>query len=322
DRELALTGATAVRDRLAELEATLATATRKQDGGGKGQGALPGAEIARLSQEHARLLERWSTCVMAQGELRTAEELCLEALAQDIDAIDLIDAAVLQRQRFRRDLFWLLTAMRPVKPGAMLLVHSPDARAAVKAACRVVLEAAAHHGWRGSVHVWNEHAPGWKPSLMPGGGWGPPHDLAWLVESGTRVPPATLVRVHGGGADLLLGLEAGLHRFHGLAGEACHAWVDLLEPRCELTEAEWSALPGPPSPRTARGSPMREVFVDSDRTTVDGDELDVPWRELGDRLAEAAVVRLLGALAKPDAIDALWKWEHPLPVVGSAEAKP
>ena len=45
--------------------------------------------------------------------------------------------------------------------------------------------------------------------------------------------------------------------FHGLAGEACHAWVDLLEPRAELADPEWNALPSPPTARVARGTPMR-----------------------------------------------------------------
>ncbi len=303
DRELALPAATAVVDKLGELEATLATATKKQNG----KAALPGQEIARLSGEHARLLERQTACLTDQAELRTAEELCLEALARDVDAIDLIDGAILQRHKFRRDLFWLLTALRPVRPGVTLLVHSPDARAAVTVWVKLALEAAEQHGWRGSVHLWNESAPGWRPP------WGPPHDLAWARdELAARAPTAALLRVQGNGADLLLGLEAGLHRFHGLAGEPCHVWVDLLEPKSELTDAEWLALPGPPSPRGPRGAPIREASITGDQIMVDGEELEVPFRELGARLAEAAVARLIPALAKPDGIEKLWIWERPL----------
>src|SRR5439155_22318400 len=117
---------------------------------------------------------RVAACARAQGELRTGEELCLEALARDVDAVDLIDAAVGRRHQFRRELFFLLTALRPQRPGVTLLVHSPDARAAVVEWCRIVLGAAAHLGWRGSVHVWGEQAPGWHHP------WGPPHDRTWL----------------------------------------------------------------------------------------------------------------------------------------------
>jgi len=317
DRELALPAAAGVRDKIGEIEATLATAAAKRahhtNVGTTDTTALPGQEIARLSQEHARLSARWTACSSAQVELRTAEELCLEALARDIDAIDLIDGAIAAREKFRRDLFWLLVAMRPIQKGATLLVHTPDARPAVAAWARMILDSARHHDWLASIHLWNEHAPGWKPSQLPGGGWGPPHDLEWLDDNiRSRMPVAALVRVVGAGADLLYGLEGGLHRFYGVAGEASHVWVDLLEPRAEFKDQEWSALPGPPTPRAPRGTPMRESDVYGDRTIVDGEEVEVAWAQLATRLEEAAVVRVLKALAKPDALDALWAWEHPL----------
>ncbi len=308
DRELALTMAQAVREKVGELEGTIATSTRKKDG----KTALPGHEIARLTTEHARLSALWSTAAAAQGELRTAEELCLDALAKDIDAVDLIDAAILQRYKFRRDLFGLLVGLRPQRPGATLLVHSPDARAAVVTWVKLVLDAAAHHGWRGSVHLWGEEAPGWRHA------WGPPHDRAWAHDHlAGRSPPAALVRIAGTGSDLLFGLEGGLHRFIGLAGEPCHVWVDLLEPKTELTDLEWATLPGPPTPRPARGQPFREITTTADRVTIDGDELDVPYTELAPRLAEAACARLLTAIEHQGHgcrydLEQLWKWENPL----------
>jgi hypothetical protein len=302
DRELALPEAIAVRDKIGELEATLATASRRQSHQG-GKAVLPGHELARLATEHARFSDRWAACTRAQAELRTAEELCLEALARDIDAVDLIDVAIASRQQFRRDLFWLLTAQRPVCPGATLLVHSPDARAAVVAWTRLVLAAAALRDWRATVHLWGEQAPGWRHA------WGPPHDLAWVNDSfAARAAPAALVRIAGAGADVLFGLESGLHRFHGIAGEPCHVWVDALEPRAELSDLEWGALPGPPIPRPARGTPIRDAVVGGDRTLVAGDDIEVPWADLPRRLDEAALARLLGG----DGLDALWLWDHPL----------
>jgi len=307
DRELAMPASVAVRDKLGELEATLATAVKKTDGKAK----LPGPEIARLTAEHARLYERWHTALAGQAELRTAEDLCLEALAKDIDAVDLIDTAIESRRKFRRDLFWLVTSLRPVRPGATLLVHSPDARAAVAYWVKLVLAAAEHQRWHGSVHLWGETTPSWRHP------WGPPHDLAWTTDQfGARPPAAALVRVQGNGADLLLGLEAGLHRFHGLAGEACHVWVDLLEPRTDFTDPrEWLALPGPPSPRAARGNPVRELAIDGDELVVEGEELDLPARELAARLAESAIARLLPALTTPEGVEKLWLWERPLQAI-------
>jgi ATP-dependent Clp protease ATP-binding subunit ClpC len=306
DRELALRAATAVRDKIAEIEATLATAARKDK---EGKPALPGRELARLATEHARLSQLWTTCTAAQGELRTAEELCIEALARDVDAVDLIDGAVKQRHKFRRDLFWLLTALRPQRPGIALLVHTPDHRAAVAAWTRLVLGAAALRGWRGSVHLWGEQQAGWKHP------WGPPHDRAWADASmSAAAPVSVLVRIAGTGADLLFGLEEGLHRFYGLAGEPCHVWVDLVEPKTDFTDEEWQKLPGPPQPRPARGTPMREVTISSDRVVGFSEELDPPWSELPARLEEAAVERLLPALAhqghkcKYDKLDELWMY--------------
>ncbi|MDX2089947.1 MAG: AAA family ATPase [Kofleriaceae bacterium] len=303
DREMAHASALAVRDKLGEIAATLATATQRKDGKPK----LPGHEISRLSAEHARLDGLLAACVASQAELRTAEELCLDALARDVDAIDLIDGAILSRQQFRRDLFWLLTALRPIRPGAMLLVHSPDARPAVAAWVQMALAAADHRGWRGTAQFWGDTGPGWR---WP---WGPPQDRE-SAEKYMRghAQTAALVRIWGAGADLLFGLEAGLHRFHGLAGEACHVWVDLLEPRADIADQEWSSVPGMPVMRPARGTPIREVTVTSDRTLVNGSELDVPWGELAPRLEEAAVVRLLAALGEENGTDALWLWERPL----------
>ncbi|HEY5923016.1 MAG TPA: hypothetical protein VIV11_15155, partial [Kofleriaceae bacterium] len=311
-------GAQAVHHKIGELEGTLATAARKRDG----KTALPGAELARLSTEHARLSMLWAAATGAQGELRTAEELCLEALARDIDAVDLIDAAVLQRYKFRRDLFWLVTALRPQKPGITLMVHTPDHRAAVAAWLELVLAAAAHRGWRAAFHLWGDTGPGWdKP-------WGPPRDRAWAEEHlKSRAPNAALVRISGAGADVLFGLEAGLQRFSGLAGEPCHIWVDALEQRTELNDIEWLMLPGPPTPKPARGSPFRDQVVNADRVHVGGDEIEPGYKELAQRLEEAAVTRLLEAIehqghgCRYDKLDEFWVYENPIAAAIDAAAK-
>jgi len=295
DRELALPAATTVRQKISELQATLATASQKRDG----KAALPGNELARLTMEHARLTARWNACIEAQADLRTAEELCLEALARDIDAVDLIEGAVLQRQRFRRDLFWLVLATRPQRPGVTLLVHSPDARAAVTAWVELVFAAAEARNWRATLHVWGER------------GWREPSSIKSVS------PTSALVRVAGTGADLLLGLEVGLHKFIGLAGEPCHLWVDTISPRAELSDVEWSALPQPPSPRRIGGSAFRVVTMTTDRVRVDDEEIEPAWSELAARLEEAAVIRILDALehvghgCRFDKLNTFWTWERP-----------
>jgi hypothetical protein len=301
-----MAAAQSVHHKIGEIEGTLATAARKRDG----KTALPGKELARLSTEHARLTALWEAATKAQGELRTAEELCLEALARDVDAVDLIDGAVLQRQRFRRDLFWLLTGLRPQRPGITLLAHSPDAKPAVTAWVKLVMAAASELGWRASVHIFGEQQQGWKH-----GPWGPPHDRAWADTSlGSAGASAALVRVAGPGAESLLGLEVGLHRFVGLAGDPCHVWVDTVDAKTEFSDEEWPKVPHPPTPKPPRGSPMREVTIPATRVAVLGDEIDPPWSQLPARLPEAAVVRLLSAHqhnghnCRYDEIDTLWTY--------------
>lgn len=315
DREFGLAAAQAVRAKMGELEATLASATRKK---------LPGNEIARLSAEHARLLELYTSCDQARGELHAAEDLCLEALARDIDAMDLVDSAIGRRAAFRSTLFWLLVALRHHSDGAFLLVHSPDARPAVTAWAHMVVTACVHEGWTPTVHLWGETAKSWFDGRVM---WGPPHDANWVARELAAVnPPSLLLRVAGRGANLLLGLEGGLQRFHGLAGAPCHVWVDPIEPRIKALEAyaeairyrkltetlglldiEWLALPTPAT-RPPRGAPIREQTIDG--TIVVGDrEVDLPWRALGGRLREAAVERVLAALATAT-VDKLWQWER------------
>jgi hypothetical protein len=171
-----------------------------------------------------------------------------------------------------------------------------------------VLAAAAAHGWRGVVHM---HAA--LDGGAPGAVWGPARDRAWAADHLARIaPPAVLVRIIGPGADILFGLEDGLHRFVGLAGEPCHVWVQLLEPRGEIADGEWLAMPGPPIPREPRGLVLREAQVDGDAITVLDEELDLPWRELAGRLEEAAVVRLLRAQYSRELTEALWGFESPL----------
>jgi hypothetical protein len=55
--------------------------------------------------------------------------------------------------------------------------------------------------------------------------------------------------------------------------------------------------------------------VTGDHVVVEGEEVDVPFEELGPRLAEAAVARILPALQNPDGMDRFWVWESPLQAI-------
>jgi ATP-dependent Clp protease ATP-binding subunit ClpC len=310
DRDMAIDAVKNVRDKIGEIAATLATASERKDGRYK----LSGADIARHSQQHARLSALMDKCAKGRADLRVAEDLCLEALARDIDAVDLIEGAILQRQQFRRDWFWLRTALKPIRPGATLLVHSPDARMAVTAYVKMLAAAADALGWPIWIHFHNEKPANWKWH------WGPGRDREWIEDDFTpnRAQTAVLVRIAGQGADLLFGLEKGLHRMHGVAGEAAHVWVDLLEPRAEILDDEWNTLPCAPSDRPPRGSPAFEVTATGKGPSLHyGVDLDIPWDEMPERLAERAAY----VLQFESDHDTLWLWERPLQALEAARKK-
>ena len=150
-----------------------------------------------------------------QAELRTAEELCLEALARDVDAVELDrPRACVHADKFRRDLFWLMCGLRPQRPGITLLVHSPDRRSGD----RGMGEARARRGRRARLARQRAHlerrSAGLEASV------GPRRAIDRGAHGSGAVAPAALVRVAGSGAETLLGLEAGLHKFVGLARRA------------------------------------------------------------------------------------------------------
>ncbi|HEY4240720.1 MAG TPA: AAA family ATPase [Kofleriaceae bacterium] len=303
DRELLLPPAQAVAARITELQSSIAVGARKDTRTGRSE--LGGAELARLAHAHARMSELLGACTAARDELHTAEELCLEALARDVDAVELIDAAIAQRQRFRRALFWLLTANLGSAAGATLLVHSPDHRAAAHEWLQFAVAAAAKRGWRTRLRTWAFDR------------WGDPISVEEFAKRGET---AALLHVHGTGADLLFGLEHGLHRFQGLGGAPAHVWVQALEPIAEATEEDELRWPGPPVPKQPRGQPLRDAPM-SGEITAFGEPQGIRWREAPERIEELSVLALLAALdKKPDEDDerdpvaALYeaRWEHPL----------
>jgi len=178
----------------------------------------------------------------------------------------------------------------------------------------MVLAAASERGWRGFAHFFGDTQPG-SPHA-----WGPPRDRAFCADRfGRELPQAAIVRIAGTGADVLFGLEQGLHRFTGLAGEPCHIWVNLVEPKAELSDEEWPFIPAPPPPVAARGTPMRDVVMNTDAMTVVGESVELTWKDLPARLEEAAVVRVMAAQYKRELAESLWMYDNPLALMPKKE---
>ena len=85
-------------------------------------------------------------------------------------------------------------------------------------------------------------------------------------------------------------------------------------------------LPSPPAAKPVRGTPFRDNVVNADRVLVGGDEIEPTWKELGLRLEEGAVTRVLEAIAhqghhcRYDKLDEFWTYSHPIAAAASAEA--
>ena len=105
------------------------------------------------------------------------------------------------------------------------------------------------------------------------------------------------------------------HRFFGLAKvDPCHAVVDALAPRIELSEQDWlhPLLTASPPTLAPRGPVDREHPARADHVLVVGKTrtVPVPLGEYGARLEEVAIDDLLARLERaPDADPtALWGW--------------
>ena len=203
-RARAAARATAVRDRIGELEATLATAARKKP---TARPALPGARdrtagrpSTRGSRDAARRVRRRPG---RAAHRRGAVPRGARARHRRGRSDRRRDRAA--RSSFRRDLFWLLTALRPVRPGvdaARALARRArrgrrvdHARARRRRAPRLA---------RAPSTCGARRAPGWHHA------WGPPHDLrvGARARSPTRAAALRSCASRGAGADLLFGLEA------------------------------------------------------------------------------------------------------------------
>ena len=277
DRELALPAA---RRRRATSSASSRPRSRPPRARQDGKTALPGAEIARLSTEHARLLERWTDVRARPGRAahrRGAVPRGARARRRRGRSDRRRDRS--QRHKFRRDLFWLLIALRPVAARRRRCSCTRPTRAPRSSRGSSSCSRAAEHlGWRGQRAPLGRAAPSWRPP------WGPPHDLAWADEQlATIAPAAALVRVHRHRAPICCSgsrpgctASTGSPASRATCGSICssrtrrareyarsRASTDVTD-GCSTTSCAAGRRPA----RGAR-SPMREVAIDGDRVIVE-----------------------------------------------------
>ncbi len=104
---------------------------------------------------------------------------------------------------------------------------------------------------------------------------------------------------------MVLGLEAGVHRFHGVAKiDPCHLVVRVMALSTEFTDEQWrelATLAAPaPSPRGAVDRVYRE------QVEVAGAPLEVPVAEHGERLEAIGLAVIAAGLARGLTVDELY----------------
>jgi len=260
DQLMAMDEALRVREECSFIRSQLATA------GERGKKKRPGADIGQLHARLHRLNEAWERADRGRNDLRAAEDLVLSALLGSEEARTWVDEARDILGSFRTAFFYLLSAHRDRRDAVTLMAMAPDGGDPMSVWLGPLLEECSRRRWRVSCHVRdNEHRQaGWPSDRV----WGPPRDTDWALNHVVSQPgshKAVLLRVRGPDAAVLLGLEAGLHRFTGYSADKKphHLIVSLLRLADELTDEQWRWQPEWP------GRPARATVAVRERAQGD-----------------------------------------------------
>jgi hypothetical protein len=313
---MAAASAVSVRDQIAWLTSQLATAVAppgaKRDKRKEKQ-ALSAQQIQAMHVEMARLTTAWNDADALRNELRAAEELVLHALAAGEDADEIAATSAGTRRAFRRAYFWLAVARLERRDQIALVAHGPDHAAGLVAWTRAILDACTQRAWHVEAHLRTTEQGG--APYRPGASWGPPRGADALRDRLEQAPDQTrsvLLRVRGDGCALLLGLEAGLHRFAGLAKvDPCHVTVEAAASFVDFSDEVWAspflAANRPTSP--PKITPVRTHPPRADHVMVMSElPVDVPFSQYAERLEEIALTTIEHRLAVDDDLADLWKF--------------
>jgi len=317
DRDLVHALATAVRDQITWINGQLATAIAPAGKAGKQdkkkREALSAQQIQAMHVELARLGDAWMTCTGYRDELRATEELVLHALAAGEDADDIAETAGDTRARFRRAYFWLLVSRLEKRDAIALVAHGPDHAAGLVAWTRAILDACEQRGWNVTAHL--RPSEGGGDPIRTGASWGgsrTPAQLRDRFEARADDTRSILLRVRGNGCALLLGLEAGLHRFHGIARvDPCHVIVEAAASFVDFSDVVWASplLQSNRPTSTPKQTPARTHTPRGDSTMIDDvREVEIPFAQYAARLEEIAVEQILHDLARDPDADLADQW--------------
>ncbi|MBK9032459.1 MAG: ATP-dependent Clp protease ATP-binding subunit [Myxococcales bacterium] len=302
--------ATEVKAQLDWLKAQLARGEAQPGGKRRGKAVLSSAQVQQMAIELARLERAWDDAGRARDDLAAAEELAIAAALAGDDVEPAVAMVAPLERTFARAMFWLAVARREQRDEITLGLSATDHPRALGHWVTALLAEAERRGWTITAHstVARDPAPNWPIARV----WGPPRTRAWLAgqtgpDGGLR---NALVRVRGPGAACLLGLEAGAHRYFGIAKESpCHLVVRRLALATEFTDAEWLKLATLAPPAATPRGPVEREHPDDASVIVRGTKLALPWVEQWARLEEVALTVIAAELAAGRTADELYPVE-------------
>jgi hypothetical protein len=243
--------------------------------------------------------------------VQSAEELGLLAFfaGEPLDA--LLDEARTLRARFRESLFEALVCRDPRRHGVTLVLQELDEGRAFDRWLAPLLAIADERRWVFEIHVDGENAedstrraPSTRDQWPKERRWGPPRDAEYIrdkLSDKNRTFKNLLVRVRGPNAGILLGLEGGLHRMHGVheSVEPVHMMITRIAFRTAFQDKEWIPPilnPPPPADTSAaiRQMPVRELHNATDAVEImKRVTLKLPLRDYWAQEREIALHQLL-----------------------------
>jgi hypothetical protein len=291
--------------RVADLKAHLEflVAQLSYGSNGKKEQRRPTADIAHLSAEHARLAEVYEALTSALADVQSAEELGFLAFFAGDRFDALLDEVRDIRTRFRLSLFDALVCRDPRRHAVTLLLQELDDGRAFDVLLAPLLLSVHDRGWTCEIHLDGEAA---EPSLRwpKERRWGPPRDAEYVLDKLAEKDRPTknlLLRVRGPNAGILLGLQGGLHRMHGVHEqvEPVHMMATRIAFRTAIQDKDWvPPVLNPPPPAEAstasRQLPVREVSLPNETIEIlKRVTLKIPLRDYWARQREIALEQLL-----------------------------
>jgi ATP-dependent Clp protease ATP-binding subunit ClpC len=264
----------------------------------KKQNAIERIDLERMRSELHRLTEAFDRARKLQEDLHVAEQLAVSALYDGEDGEAIQAEAESLHSAFRRAFFYVLVAENTPRNAVTMLAEELDKAGPFQAWLGTLLDEAPRRRWKLSFHVRGkaDKQESWPRERL----WTPPRDVEWVRRHVLRNPGnhrRLLIRGEGRDITLLLGLEAGLHRWlYEDPDKSRHMRVRRLALSAEIGDDDWfaseltAALPHVPRKNEVAA---REHDIKGKWLSVNGSQVVVPASEYWQRYEEVGLAHLM-----------------------------